>query len=237
MSNSVRKLLLLLSTLLLCSNALAQSSQRTATDCRVGEVYVGTSNGDVRVSVHGRLLDVFGPRAEADELIKIVSEGLTSATEQKYECDDERFRGAIFLLASAKDKRVLGPLLEMSNSSCPHSCSAVVSSMARLGDRRALPRMLEILRSPGECSYAVVLAIAKIGDETAIKDLIDSIPPGGANDAEARYKAIEEITGLSLDPIRNKWGSLFYDNLPQFHLAMHEWWAANKHLAKIKTTR
>ena len=215
---------------------MAQTGQLKATDCRIGDIYVGTSNGDVRVSAHGRLLDLFGRTVDADELIKIVSERLTPATEQKYECDDDMFRGAVYLLASAKDKRVLGPLLEMSNSSCPHSCSAVVSSLAKLGDRRGLPRMLEILRRSDECNWAAVLAIGAIGDETAIKDLINTIPAGGAMDAEARFKAIEQITGLSLDPIRNKWGLLYYDNLPQFHQAMHEWWAANKHLAKIKKT-
>ncbi len=236
MRNRLTQVLLLI-TLALSSNALAQKGELKVSDCRVGTVTVVTRDGGVRVRTHGRMLDLFGRTVNADDLVKIVSERLTAATDEKYECDDERFRGAVFLLASAKDTRVLGPLLEMSNSSCPHSCSAVVSSMAKLVDRRALPRMLEILRSPGECSYAVVLAIAKLGDETAIKHLIDSIPPGGGNDAEARYKAIEEITGLSLDPIRNKWGTLFYDNnLRQFHRAMHEWWAANKHRAKIKKT-
>jgi len=53
-------------------------------------------------------------------------------------------------------------------------------------------------------------------------------------DAEARFRAIEEITGLSLDGIRSKWGLLYYDNLKAFHRAMHEWWATHKHLATIK---
>jgi hypothetical protein len=92
---------------------------------------------------------------------------------------------------------------------------------------------LEILRRNDACNWSVVLAIAKIGDETAIPHLIDTIPAGGM-DTEARSKAIEEITGLSLDGIRDKWGLLFYDNLKEFHKAMHDWWATHKHLAKIK---
>jgi hypothetical protein len=238
MRQRVTKVLLLLSTLLLlCSNALAQSNQLKVTDCRVGTIFVGTSNGDVRLSVHGRMVDLFGRRVEADELIKIVSEGLTPATEQKYQCDDDRFRGAVHLLASVKDARVLGPLLEMTKSSCPHSCSSAVYGLQKLGDKRALPRLIELLRKPSECSWPVVPAIGAVGDETAVKDLIDTITDGGAMDAEARFQAIEEITGLSLQHIRDKWGLLYYGKLAEFHQAMHEWWAANKHLAKIKKTR
>ena len=235
MRNRLTQVLLLI-TFALSSNALAQTGQLKATDCRVGRITVVTRDGGVQLTTHGRMLDLFGRTVHADDLIKIVSERLTPTTEEKYQCDDERLRGAVFLLASVKDTRVLEPLLEMSKSTCPQSCHGVVSSLGRLGDRRALPRLLEILRRSDECNWAAVLAVGALGDETAIKDLINTIPAGGANDAEARFKAIEQITGLSLDPIRNKWGLLFYDNLPQFHQAMHQWWAANKHLAKIKKT-
>lgn len=89
--------------------------------------------------------------------------------------------------------------------------------------------LLEMLRERDACDWAVVRAIAEIGDETAIPDLIDTIPEGGFMDAEARFKAIEEITGLSLDAIRKEWGLLYYGKLEQFHKAMHEWWQANEH--------
>ena len=230
----MKQIVLLLTILLWSSDALAQTKQVKVTDCRVGTIEIATSNGVVRVFTGGRVLDLFTRRVNADDLIRIVSAGFTQTGEQKFKCDDERLIAAVHLLAQAKDARVLEPLLLMSESSCPRSCDSAVFGLQKLGDRRALPRLLEILRKSDACNWAVVSAVAKVGDETAIADLINTIPAGGAMDAEARFKAIEEITGLSLNKIRDKWGLLYYDNLQQFHKAMHDWWAAHKHLAKIK---
>jgi len=197
-------------------------------------VDVVTANGVVQVNTDGRTLDLFGRTVTADELVGIVSARLTPTSEEKFNCDDDMFGRALHLLASAKDKRALGPLLEMSESSCPLACLSAVGGLQKLWDRRALPRVLERLRRNDDCNWAAVSAVATLGDETAIKDLIDTIPAGGAMDADARLKAIEEITGLSLRAIRDKWGLLYYGKLQEFHQAMHEWWDANKDLAKIK---
>ena len=231
---SFTQIVLLLSTFFLSSNVLAQTRQPRVPDCSVGVIEVVTSNGVVQVRTGGRTLDLFGRTVQADDLIGIVSTRLTTTAEPKFNCDDEMLRTAGYLLAEAEDARVLEPLLEVSKSSCPNSCASAVFSLRRLGDRRALPRLLEILRKGDACAWAAVLAVAKIGDETAIKDLINTITSGGGMEAEARLKAIEEITGLSLDGIRDKWGLLYYGKLKEFHKAMHEWWDAHRHLAKIK---
>jgi PBS lyase HEAT-like repeat len=214
------------------NNALAQTEQPQLIIDTIGIIEVETSNGVVRVITGGGTLKWFKRRVKADDLFRIVSERLDTTTEPKLKCDDEMLFAAIHLLTEAKDARVLYPLLQMSKSPCPHSCDSAAFGLQSLGDKRALPRLLEILRKTDACSWAVVRAIGKIGDETAIPDLIDSIPDGGAMDAEARLKAIEEITGLSLDGIRKEWGLLYYGKLEQFHKAMHEWWQSNKHLAK-----
>ena len=224
----------LLSAFFLSFNALAQTRQPKAPDCSVGVIEVVTSNGVVQVRTGGRTLDLFGRTVKADDLIGIVSARMTTTAEQKFNCDDERLITAAQLLAAAEDARVREPLLEIAKSSCPNFCASAAFSLQRLGDRRALPHLLEILRKRDACAWAVVLAMAKIGDETAINDLIDTISSGGGMEAEARLKAIEEITGLSLDGIRDKWGLLYYGKLKEFHKAMHEWWDANRHLAKIK---
>jgi hypothetical protein len=231
-----RIFLLLLTTFWLFSNALGQSEKPYIPDDRVGTIEVETSNGIVRVITGGRTFDLFGRRVKADYLFTIVSERL-KATRQKLKCDDEMLFSAAYLLAEVKDARVLKPLLEMSKSSCPYSCLLAVSGLYKLRDRRALPRLLEIIRKQNACSNPAVRTVANIGDETAIPILIDTIPDGGAMDAEARLKAIEEITGLSLDGIRKEWGLLYYGKLKQFHKAMHEWWDAHKRSAKIKEVR
>lgn len=223
---------LLLNILLFSCHSLSQTTQRKMTDCRVGTIRVETANGTVPVLADGRTLDLFPRTVNADDLMRIVS--TTLAADSKLACDDDRFFKAVYLLSMAKDPRVVEPLLEISQSSCPFSCEIAVGGLQMLGDRRGLPRLLELLRRNDACDWSVVRAIAKIGDETAIAPLIDTIPAGGAMDTEARFKAIEEITGLSLDGIRGKWGLLYYNNLREFHTAMHEWWATHKHLAKIK---
>ena len=231
MSNCIQ-IALLLTILLLPSHALAQTSSPKLTDCRVGRIEVETANGVVLVVADGRTLDLFARQVKADDLMRIVSARFTE--NQTFACDDQTLFKAIYLLSAAKDVRVFEPLLEMSKSSCPFSCEMAVGGMQRLGDRRGLPRLLELLHQNNACNWSVVLAIAKVGDETAIPHLIDTIPAGGAMDTEARFKAIEEITGLSLDGIRGKWGLLYYDNLKEFHKAMHEWWATHRHQAKVK---
>ena len=200
----------------------------------IATIEVETSRGVVQVGGNGRTLRLFGKRPNADDLMGIVAAKLTP--EQKLACDDEMLLEAAYLLAEVRDARVFGRLLEISESACPNFCESAISGLQKLGDRRALPRMFQILRQRDGCSWAAVWAIGKIGDETAIPHLIDTIPPGGANDAETRLKAIEEITGLSLNDMRAKWGLLYYDKLEQFHQAMHKWWEEHKHLAKIKKT-
>jgi hypothetical protein len=232
MMKSFAPIVLVLTAVLLPSNALAQTKQPKPTDCRVGTIEVETSNGVVSVRTGGRTLDLFARRVNADDLFRIVSERLKATADEKFKCDDEMLFAAVHLLAEARDARVLDPLVEMSKSSCANSCQSAVFGLQKLGDTRALPRLLEILRKNDACSWAVVLTVAKIGDKTAIPDLINTIPAGGAMDTEARFKAIEEITGLSLDGIRNEWGLLYYGKLEQFHKAMHEWWDAHQHLAR-----
>src|SRR5258708_6175378 len=185
MMKSFTRIFLLLTTFLLSSNVLAQSEKLSIPDDREGTIEVETSNGIVRVITGGRTLDLFGRRVKADYLFTIVSERLNSAARQKFKCDDELLFSAAYLLAEVKDARVLKPLLTMSKSSCPNSCLSAVSGLYKLGDRRALPRLLEILPKRNACAEAAVRAVAKIGDETAIPLLIDTIPDGGAMDAEA----------------------------------------------------
>lgn len=223
---------LLLNIVLFSCDSLAQTQQLKSTDCRVGTIEVETANGIVSVRVDGRTSDLFPRRVNADDLMRIVS--ATSSADQKFACDDERYSKALYLLSAAKDRRALQPLLELSKASCPFSCERAAGGLQMLGDRRGLPRLLELLRENDACNWSIVSAIAKIGDETAIADLIDTIPAGGAMDTEARFKAIEEITGLSLDGMRDKWGLLFYDNLNEFHKAMHEWWATHKHRQRVR---
>ena len=204
------------------------------TDHAIGTIEIETSRGVVQVQANGRTLKLFGKRLKADDLMGIVAAKLRPTAEQKFSCEDEMLHTAAFLLAEVRDARVFGPLIEISESSCPNSCTSTIFGLQKLGDRRALPRLFEILRQRDYCAWAAVEAIAKIGDETAITHLIDTIPAGGAIDSDPRLKAIEEITGLSLHNMREKWGLLYYNNLEQFKKAMREWWEEHKHLAKIK---
>jgi hypothetical protein len=232
MMKIVTNTVLLLTAFLSFNSALAQSEPPQVIIDSIGRIEVETSNGVVRVITDGRTLKFFERRVKADDLFRIVSERVDTTVEPMFRCDDEMLFTAVHLLAEVKDARVLEPLLQISKSSCPHSCNSAVFGFQKLGDKRALPRLLEMLRERDGCDWAVVRAIAEIGDETAIPDLIDTIPEGGFMDAEARFKAIEEITGLWLDAIRKEWGLLYYGKLEQFHKAMHEWWQANEHFAK-----
>jgi hypothetical protein len=106
--------------------------------------------------------------------------------------------------------------------------SAAAHELAHLEFRPALPHLLRELRRGRAFNGELVPAIAAVGDETAVPVLIDTIPASGE---ERQLRAIETITGLSLEPMRQRWGLTYYHTLGAFHQAMHEWWEENRHHA------
>ena len=227
-----RSILLLI--LLLTTNAFAQK-EGFLTDCSVGIIEIEASQGNTdKVETGGNILKKFDRRITANDLFNLVSGRFNFDAAEKYQCDDDKLLKALYLLSEVKDERIFPHLLEVSKSSCPNSCDAAVGDFRRLGDKRALPRLREILHINRSCSSAAAQLIGEIGDETAIPDLIDTIPAGGANDADVRLAAIEKITGLSLVEIRKKWGLIYGSQLEQFHKAMYDWREKNRQQIRKK---
>jgi hypothetical protein len=136
---------------------------------------------------------------------------------------------AVSLLSKVREPDGFSAVLALSNDPYFQMRGSAVAALRTYGDRRALPTLLRLLRDGKPCNGFLVPAIAELGDDSAVPLLIDTFPAGGTRDSEARLKAIEEITGLSLQDTREQWGLLYYgDKLDKFRNAMHKWWEENK---------
>jgi len=225
-----------------------------AAACGVAVVEVKTSKGMVvRVWTGADVREFFAHDIDSDELVRTLRLRIESMG-GKADCpyDSKMTRDAyraslvarmladvqLLLSPEVRDSRVLGLLVGLLNDPDFRLRGAACDALIRLGDRRALPDLLGALRARKVCNGSLVPAIAALGDGSAVPALIDTIPLGGAIETAEQLRAIEAITGLSLDPVRNERGGIhglgFYSEgaLEQFRRQMHEWWKANQDKAR-----
>ena len=203
-------------------------------------VDVVTSAGVVRVLVGRNMVEHFGTKIDARDLTRIVErrnkkmKGKPEVTgDHKRTLHEDKVMWAADLLGQAKEPTAFPHLVALLDDPSLLMRGYAARALDAFGARRALPALLKVLHDKKPCNGFLVPAIAALGDDTAVPPLIDSIPAGGYRDADARLKAIEAITGLSLKEMREEWGLLYYgEKLQKFHSAMREWWEKNKHKSR-----
>ena len=136
-----------------------------------------------------------------------------------------KIRCAAVLLGQAKESEAYPDFMTLLDDPCPIMRNWAATSLGHLGDRRALPTLLEILQL--RPNRSVVEAIGKLGDDSTVPILIaDASSKIGKHN---HFRAIEQITGLSLDSIREESKTYSYiDRSDRLNTALRKWWAENK---------
>ena len=209
----------------------------------VAMVEVVTSTGTVHLMTGIDTRERLGQKIRTEDLIKTIEHRNRSMKgKAEVSCDHDTTQGeykvmdAAYLLGEVREPEGFSAVLTLAEDPYFLTRGWAVSSLRAYGDRRSLPTLLTLLKERKSCNGALVPTISELGDDTAVVPLIDSIPAGGGCDSEARLKAIESITGLSLAEMREQWGLLYYgDKLGKFHKAMYMWW--NKNKANSKNAR
>jgi HEAT repeat protein len=204
----------------------------------IATVEVVMSSQTVRLRTGLDTPEYFGQKIHTEDLLRIV-ERRNRKMKGKPEVphDHETTRGeykvmlAASLLGKVREPQAFDALVTLAQDPYGAMRGWAVASLRRYGDRSVLPMLVRHLKEGKACNGVLVPAIGELGDDSVVPLLIDTVPVGGYGNAEARLKAIEAITGLSLKAMREDWGRLaFYgDKLPQFRRAMHQRWATNKH--------
>jgi hypothetical protein len=179
--------------------------------------------------------EILGKNIKLSDLIAIVAErnkSMKGKPEVSYDHEATKAEYKIMLAASLlgrlKDERAFQELVQLAEDPFFGMRGWAVEALMVFNDKRALPVLIKLVRENKPCNGALERAVGKLGDDSAVPELIEHFTEGGAMEAEATLKAIEEITGLSLAEMKKKWGLTYYTNLPQFKKAMHEWWKASK---------
>lgn len=103
--------------------------------------------------------------------------------------------------------------------------------LAKLGDKRAMPHLLEALRNGKRFgNSSLERAIIDFGDPNAIPDLIEAIQvdPGDLSQFSDRVSAIEKLSGLS---VRHLVPDRFQDvqvEIPQIKQRLRDWWEEHR---------
>ena len=205
-----------------------------------GRVEVTTSGGIFPVWTGLDTIHYFGRAVDARRLIAVVAKRnaeMKGASEVPYEHKTTRGEYKVMLAASllgkVKEPEAFPHLLMLVEDPYSLMRGWAATALKELGDRRALPALLKVLKEEKSCNGRLCPAIGALGDNSAVPALIDTIPAGGAMDTEERFEAIEQITGLSLADMRREWGRPCYGETHQKLLeAMRDWWTKNKHLSR-----
>src|SRR4030095_1458051 len=91
------------------------------------------------------------------------------------------------------------------------SRQAAVIALGRIGERRAAPALINILKSEKDLTIETAGALAKIGAPSAFEALLDLI---GDPDAGVRQAAISAINSLGLPEMAGRAGALLNDPDP-----------------------
>lgn len=215
---------------------LVPTSGHASSDSQGVQVKVVTSTGIVQVVTGTDTVEHFGEEIDARDLIQIVrhrNKNMKGKLEVSYKHkrtrQEDKVMCAAYLLGQAKEPRAFPHLIALLDDPFLGMRGYAVMALEKCGDRRALPALLKVLKQGKPCSGFLAPAIGRLGDDTAVPILIDTIPAGGTMDVGRRLKAIEQITGLSLSAIREEWGLVYYgEKHRQFLKAMHVWWEENK---------
>lgn len=199
-------------------------------------VEVTTSTGVVKVVTGLDTPEKFGHKIDADDLIALVSKRnrmMNGKPEVSYRHETTRWEYKVmlagWLLGNVKEPKAFPHLLELVEDPFFIMRGWATTALQSFGDRRALPTLIRLLREKKPCNGALVQAIGALGDNSAVPTLIETIPAGGARNAEQRLKAIEEITGFSLAKVREEWGLVYYGEKHADFLAfMRKWWQENE---------
>jgi len=100
--------------------------------------------------------------------------------------------------------------------------------LARLGDKKALPYLRQSLRNGSSVDGSHENVLISFGDPIVIPDLIDAMRPDEGLRIETSLRAIEKLSGLSIQEIERPWRDCRIE-MPQFKRGLHQWWEKTKH--------
>ncbi len=133
----------------------------------------------------------------ADALGKIGGPKVIDAVLQLVRDKDEDIRrAAIEILNQTKDERAVDSLIQATRDSDWWVSERAVDALAEIGSKRALPRLMEMLHTPGngKATPIVVRALGKLGDGK----LVDTLLPLVARpEREIRIEAIQALSRVT----------------------------------------
>ncbi len=117
--------------------------------------------------------------------------------------DDEIRRTAIEILNQTKDDRALNHLLKATHDTDWWVSERAVDALGAIGNRKAVPRLIEMLETSPKSIPTVVRALGLIGDPAATNDILRALDRPESN---ARIEALTALVKLAddrtVDPLR-----------------------------------
>src|SRR6266404_727785 len=131
-------------------------------------------------------------RRAAVEVLKVIDAVLQLVRDK----DEDIRRAAIEILNQTKDERAVESLIHATRDSDWWVSERAVDALAEIGSKRAVPRLLEMLQTPGsgKALPIVVRALGKLGDSK----LVDTLLPLVARpEREIRIEAIQALSRVA----------------------------------------
>jgi tRNA A-37 threonylcarbamoyl transferase component Bud32 len=110
--------------------------------------------------------------------------------------DEDIRRAAIEILNQTKDERAIDSLIQATRDSDWWVSERAVDALAEIGNKRAVPRLMEMLHSgtPGKATPIVVRALGKLGDSKLVETLL---PLVARPEREIRIEAIQALSKVA----------------------------------------
>ena len=117
--------------------------------------------------------------------------------------DGDVRRAAIEILNQTKDTRAVDSLIEATHDSDWWVSERAVDALAEIGNRKAVPRMLEMLRGEPRSIPTALRALGKLGDPQALQAVIDQfLHPEPSVRAEAVTAAARLVDDSNAEMVR-----------------------------------
>ena len=119
--------------------------------------------------------------------------------------DEEVRRTAIEILNQTRDERALAYLIEATRDQDWWVSERAVDALGSMGNKKAVPRLLEMLKSNPKSVPTVVRALGKIGDAAATEGVLQSLD---RSETDIRVEGMSALARLaddkSVDAVREK---------------------------------
>jgi serine/threonine-protein kinase len=130
---------------------------------------------------------------------------ITAALELVSDKDEEIRRTAIEILNQTRDERALNYLIEATRDTDWWTSERAVDALGSMGNKKAVPRLLEMLKSDPKSMPSVVRALGKIGDAAATEGVLQSLD---RSETDIRVEGMSALARLaddrSVDAVRAK---------------------------------